>query len=165
MDSSKIIIFDNILERIKSIASIPADDIKFIMMTYYKCKKMEDDLDSTATLEIQMEYLIRYFDLLDETFPRQLKEDLYKFATKKDIANVTKILCGDIFDNNKEYYAKIKEKSEIFGAQMVSNTKVPCKKCGVQNVFTWLEQHRCADEPADQFFKCLACGYQWKIRG
>lgn len=37
-----------------------------------------------------------------------------------------------------------------------------CSKCKNPKAYTWSQQMRAGDEPETIFFKCTACGHQWR---
>ena len=161
-------ILDNALIKIKKISGVDENIARRVIKEYYVCKGFIDqveDPDFASNLSASYEYLLRYFDAEDDTFQLDVKKSLLIAAANDDKKAMHAILCGNIFDNNMNYYAQIKAKSEIVGQKMESNTDIPCPKCNKKTIFTYHKQGRSADEPMDQHFECLSCGHKWKIRG
>ena len=74
----------------------------------------------------------------------------------------------DLGNNNEtfELKEKIESKKEeivvIENIDTLSITRMECPECGNMEVYWWLQQTRCADEPETRFYKCKKCGYTWR---
>jgi len=47
--------------------------------------------------------------------------------------------------------------------QILPTTKVMCPNCGYERAYYWEAQTRSGDEGTTQFFKCMKCGYTWRL--
>lgn len=47
--------------------------------------------------------------------------------------------------------------------QLLPTTKVQCPNCGYNKAYYWEVQTRSGDEGTTQFFKCVKCGYTWRL--
>ena len=47
--------------------------------------------------------------------------------------------------------------------QLLPTTKVICPNCGYSRAYYWEVQTRSGDEGTTQFFKCVKCGYIWRL--
>ncbi len=64
-----------------------------------------------------------------------------------------------------ELKEKLEVKEEIVVIEQkedLPTTRIECKSCGHMEVFWWLQQTRCADEPETRFYKCTKCGHTWR---
>jgi DNA-directed RNA polymerase subunit M len=78
--------------------------------------------------------------------------------------------CGHVNVPKNEIKLKekieVKEELEVIDTSQTEEihpiTSVECPKCGNKEAYYWTKQTRASDEPETQFFKCVACGHQWR---
>ena len=56
---------------------------------------------------------------------------------------------------------EVVEKEEQ-GSKLIIDEK--CPKCGHNKVYYWTHQSGPSDEPEDQVYRCVKCGYGWRDR-
>ncbi|MGK0208806.1 MAG: DNA-directed RNA polymerase subunit M [Patescibacteria group bacterium] len=64
-------------------------------------------------------------------------------------------------DIDMEMKEKVDEKVEVAVMSRKDGvnprTDFPCKKCGNQKAYFWIQQMRAGDEPESKFYKCTKC--------
>ena len=83
--------------------------------------------------------------------------------------NLVCTVCGfeDELEKTESYELKekLETKQEIVVIEDVNTlptTRIECPNCGNMEVYWWLQQTRCADEPETRFYKCTKCAHTWR---
>lgn len=90
------------------------------------------------------------------------------------------ILKNNIWECPKCGYTEESEEANLFFTEKSSNKKditfienipqvlpidenITCPKCGNNGAYFWYMQTRAGDEAETKFYRCVKCGYTWRV--
>jgi len=68
-----------------------------------------------------------------------------------------------VFSENKNQKDKLVVFEEESKEALPIDEDVVCPKCGNKGAYFWTMQTRASDEAETKFYKCIKCGYVWRV--
>jgi len=68
-----------------------------------------------------------------------------------------------VFSENKNQKGKLVVFEEESKEALPIDEDVECPKCGNKGAYFWTMQTRASDEAETKFYKCVKCGYVWRV--
>jgi len=68
-----------------------------------------------------------------------------------------------VFSENKNQKGKLVVFEEEVKEALPIDEDVICPKCGNKGAYFWTMQTRASDEAETKFYKCIKCGYVWRV--